>query len=267
MTANFRSKSIDRARVRQVQQVLASALLACAVLVLSAAAHAQQPPPPQPVPQQQAAPQPAAPAQPVAPTPQATPPAAKPPAVPAAPPASVPPAAAAAAAPRPSDPVVPAGDVIGTDDVLSIVYWKDKDMSADAKVRPDGRIALPLINEVQAAGLTPEQLHKRLTEESKKYMEDANITVVVREINSRRVFITGEVNKPGPYPLTSATSVLQLISLAGGLRDYANAKKIVIMRTENGRPISLPFNYKDVSSGRKLEQNIELKPGDTVVVP
>ena len=104
----------------------------------------------------------------------------------------------------PTDPVVPPGYVIGADDVLSIVYWKDKDMSADAQVRPDGRIALPLINEVQAAGLTPEQLREKITEESKKFMEDANITVVVRQINSRKVFITGEVNKPGPYPLTSA---------------------------------------------------------------
>src|SRR5689334_3441670 len=179
----------------------------------------------------------------------------------------IPPAAAAAAAPRPTDPVVPAGYVIGTDDVLSIVYWKDKDMSADAKVRPDGRIALPLINEVQAAGLTPEQLHKRLMEESKKYMEDANITVVVREINSRKAFITGEVYKPGPYPLTAPTTVLQLISMAGGLREYAEPRKIVIMRNENGRQISLPFNYKDVAAGKKLDQNIELKPGDTVVVP
>jgi polysaccharide export outer membrane protein len=255
MTANFHSKSIDRV----------VPLLVCALLVLTASVTAQQPAPQQPAPQQPA-PQPqAAPPQPAAQ--QAAPAAVQPAARPAAPPAAVPPAAAAAAAPRPSDPVVPAGYVIGTDDVLSIVYWKDKDMSADAKVRPDGRIALPLINEVQAAGLTPEQLHRRITEESKKYMEDANITVVVREINSRRVFITGEVNKPGPYPLTSATSVLQLISLAGGLRDYANSKKIVIMRTENGRSISLPFNYKDVASGRKLEQNIELKPGDTVVVP
>ena len=97
---------------------------------------------------------------------------------------------------------MPPGYVIGPDDVLSIVYWKDKDMSADAQVRPDGRIALPLINEVQAAGLTPEQLREKITEESKKYMEDANITVVVRQINSRKAFITGEVNKPGPYPLT-----------------------------------------------------------------
>ena len=180
---------------------------------------------------------------------------------------SMPAAAAAVAAPRATDPIVPAGYLIGTDDVLSIVYWKDKDMSADAKVRPDGRIALPLINEVVASGLTPEQLQKKLTEESKKYMEDANITVVVREINSRKAFITGEVNKPGPYPLTAPTTVLQLISLAGGLREYADAKKIVIMRSENGRQISLPFNYKEVASGKKLQQNIELKPGDTVVVP
>src|SRR5687767_14308035 len=176
-------------------------------------------------------------------------------------------AAAAAAAPRPTDPVVPPGYVIGADDVLSIVYWKDKDMSSDAQVRPDGRIALPLINEVQAAGLTPEQLREKLTEESKKYMEDANITVVVRQINSRKAFITGEVNKPGPYPLTSATTVLQLIAMAGGLREYADSKKIVIMRNENGRQTSLQFNYKDVIAGKNLKQNIELKPGDTVVVP
>jgi polysaccharide export outer membrane protein len=163
--------------------------------------------------------------------------------------------------------VVPSDYVIGTDDLLSIVYWKDKEMSADAKVRPDGRIALPLINEVHVAGLTPGQLQQRLTEESKKYMEDANITVVVREINSRRVFITGLVHKPGPYPLTAATSVIQLISLAGGLQEYANPKKIIIMRTENGRQTSLPFNYKEVSNGKNLAQNILLKPGDTVVVP
>ena len=180
---------------------------------------------------------------------------------------SVPPAAAAASAPRATDPVVPSDYVIGADDVLSIVYWKDKDMSSDAQVRPDGRIALPLINEIQAAGLTPEQLRQKLTEESKKYMEDANITVVVRQINSRKAFITGEVNKPGPYPLTSPTSVMQLIAMAGGLREYANGKRIVIMRTENGKPVSLPFNYKDVVGGKNLQQNIQLKPGDTVVVP
>ena len=172
--------------------------------------------------------------------------------------------AAVAAGP---DVVVPPGYVIGAEDLLTIVYWKDKDMTSEAQVRPDGRIALPLLNDVQAAGLTPEQLREKLTEESKKYMEDPNITVVVRQINSRKVFITGEVNRPGPYPLVSQTSVLQLLAMAGGLREYANSKKIVIMRTENGKQITLMFNYKDVIAGKNLKQNVELKPGDTVVVP
>ena len=168
---------------------------------------------------------------------------------------------------RPDAAAIPPGYVIGADDVLAIVYWKDKDMSAEARVRPDGRIALPLINEVHAAGLTPEELQKKITEESKKYMEDANITIVVREINSRKLFITGEVNKPGVYPLTSPTTVMQLISLAGGLREYANSKNITIMRSEGGKQVSLKFNYKEVATGKNLRQNIELKPGDTVVVP
>ena len=171
------------------------------------------------------------------------------------------------AATRAPEVTIPPGYVIGPDDLLSIVYWKDKDMSSDAQVRPDGKIALPLVNEVTAAGLTPEELRLKITEESKKFMEDANITVVVRQINSRKVFITGEVNKPGPYPLTVPTSVVQLIAMAGGLREYANSKKIVIMRTESGRPVSLPFNYPAVTSGKNLKQNVDLKPGDTVVVP
>ena len=180
---------------------------------------------------------------------------------------SAPPVAAAAAAPRATDPVIPPGYVIGPDDLLSIVFWKDKEMSADAQVRPDGRIALPLINEVQAAGLTPDQLREKITEESKKYMEDASVTVVVRQINSRKVFITGEINKPGTYPLTTPITVMQLIAMAGGLREYADAKKIIIMRSENGKPKRLPFNYKSIIEGKNLQQNIELKPGDTVVVP
>jgi polysaccharide export outer membrane protein len=184
-----------------------------------------------------------------------------------APAEGAPPVPPAAAAPRPTDPPVPAGYVIGADDLLSIVFWKDKDMSAEARVRPDGRIALPLINEVQAAGLTPEALQQKITEESRKYMEDASITVVVREINSRRVFITGEVAKPGPYSLTSPITVMQLIAVAGGLKDYANSKNITIMRSDGGKQVSLKFNYKDVAAGKNLQQNIELKPGDTVVVP
>ena len=185
------------------------------------------------------------------------------PATTAAQPGTAKPAPVAAA----PDVVVPPGYVIGAEDVLTIVYWKDKDMTSEAQVRPDGRIALPLLNDVHAAGLTPEQLREKLTEESKKYMEDPNITVVVRQINSRKVFITGEVNRPGPYPLVSQTTVMQLLAMAGGLREYANSKKIVIMRTENGKQISLTFNYKDVIAGKNLKQNVELKPGDTVVVP
>ena len=185
------------------------------------------------------------------------------------PPQQPPPTSAATppAVMRPATLAVPGNYVIGTDDLLGIVYWKDKDMSTDARVRPDGRISLPLINEVVAAGLTPEELQKRVTEESAKYMEDASITIVVREINSLKVFITGEVTKPGTYPITSATTVMQLISLAGGLREYANSKNIMIMRKEGDKQTSLKFNYKEVASGKNLKQNIDLKPGDTVVVP
>ena len=186
-------------------------------------------------------------------------------------PAPQPPPSTSAATPpavvRPPNLAVPGNYVIGTDDLLGIVYWKDKDMSTDARVRPDGRISLPLINEVVAAGLTPEELQKRVTEESAKYMEDASITIVVREINSLKVFITGEVTKPGTYPITSATTVMQLISLAGGLREYANSKNIMIMRKEGDKQTSLKFNYKEVAAGKNLKQNIDLKPGDTVVVP
>jgi polysaccharide biosynthesis/export protein len=147
------------------------------------------------------------------------------------------------------------------------VYWRDKDMSAEVTVRPDGKISLPLLNDLQAAGLTPDQLRDRLVAESKRFIEDPNVTVVVRQINSRKVFITGEVNKPGPYPLSGPTTVLQLIAVAGGLRDYADEKNIVIVRTENGRQASYRFNYKDVASRKNLGQNIALKPGDTVIVP
>ena len=168
---------------------------------------------------------------------------------------------------RPPGMDIPGSYVIGPEDVLGIVFWRDKEMSTDAKVRPDGRIALPLLNEIQAAGLTPEELQKKITEESKKYMEDASVTVVVREINSLRVFITGQVSKPGPYTLTSATTVIQLIAVAGGLSEYANSKNIMIMRKEGDKQVSLKFNYKEVAAGKKLQQNIQLKPGDTVVVP
>ncbi len=161
----------------------------------------------------------------------------------------------------------PPGFVLGTDDVLTIVFWRDKDMSAEVVVRPDGRITLPLVNDVQAAGLTPEQLRERVTAEAAKYIEDPSVTVVVKQINSLRVYITGQVAKPGVYPLTAPTTVLQLISLAGGLHEFAKSKDIVITRTEGGTQQLLRFNYRDVLKGKNLKQNVELKPGDTVLVP
>ena len=157
--------------------------------------------------------------------------------------------------------------VIGPDDVLSIVFWRDKEMSDDVAVRPDGKISLPLINEVQASGLTPEQLRVALTSAANKFVEEPAVTVVVKAINSRKVFITGMVAKPGPYSLTGSTTVLQLIATAGGVAEYAKSDRIMVMRTENGKTIGRRFNYKDVSEGRNLQQNLELKPGDTIVVP
>jgi polysaccharide export outer membrane protein len=169
----------------------------------------------------------------------------------------------------PAPPVTPPPDyVIGPDDVLQVLFWREKDVSAEVVVRPDGMISLPLLNDVKAAGLTPDQLRDSINEAAKKYFEgDPNVTITVKAINSRKVFITGGVAKPGPYLLTSTTTVLQLISMAGGLTEFAKQKNISVMRTENGKPVRYPFNYKDVANGKNLKQNIELKPGDTVIVP
>jgi polysaccharide export outer membrane protein len=162
---------------------------------------------------------------------------------------------------------VPGDYIIGPEDQLTVMFWREKDLSADVIVRPDGKISLPLLNEVHAAGLTPDQLREKVTDLAKRFVEDPNATIVVRQINSRKVFINGQVEKPGPYPLMSPTTVLQLISTAGGLREYAKRSKIVIIRTDEGRPVSLPFNYDDVMNRKNLKQNVQLKPGDVVLVP
>ncbi|PYR41315.1 MAG: sugar transporter [Acidobacteria bacterium] len=177
--------------------------------------------------------------------------------------------AAAAVAAVPARPSAVAADyVIGADDVLSILFWRDKDLSApDVTVRPDGKVTLPLLNDMQAAGLTPDQLRDAIQVAAQKYVEDPNPTVIVKEIKSRKVFITGQVEKAGPYPLNGSTTVLQLIATAGGLREFADGKDISVMRTENGKPSVYAFNYQDVLKKRNLRQNIELKPGDVVVVP
>lgn len=158
--------------------------------------------------------------------------------------------------------------VIGPDDVLSILFWRDKDLSAaDVTVRPDGKVTLPLLNDVQASGRTPEQLGDAIREAARKYVEDPNPTVIVKEIKSRRVFITGRIEKPGPYPLNGRTTILQLIAMAGGLREFVDGKDISVMRNEKDKQTVFDFNYQDVVKKRYLNQNIELKPGDVVVVP
>ena len=166
-----------------------------------------------------------------------------------------------------SIPTPPPGYVIGPEDVLTIYFWREKDLSGDVIVRPDGRISLPLLNEFAAAGLTPGQLRELVMTAADKYVQDPNLTVIVKQINSRRVYITGMVNKSGPYPLMAPTTVLQLIAMAGGLQDYANKSRIAVMRIKNGKSVGYRFNYEEVTVGKNLNQNMLLKPGDTVVVP
>lgn len=162
---------------------------------------------------------------------------------------------------------IPTDYVIGPDDVLGVLFWRDADMSGDVTVRPDGMITLPLVRDIKAAGLKPDELRAQIQKAASKYIEDPNVTVVVRQINSRNVFITGEVARPGPYPISGQLTVLQLIAISGGLNEFANEKDITITRTENGKTQAFRFNYKDVSRGKSLDQNIVLKPGDIVVVP
>lgn len=163
--------------------------------------------------------------------------------------------------------VPPPGYTIGPEDVLGVLFWRDQEMSGDVTVRPDGLITLPLIGDMKAAGLTPDLLKQQVQQAAAKYISDANVTILVRQINSRKVFITGQVTTPGAYPLTGPRTVMQLIAVAGGLTEYADAKSITIMRDEQGTTRSFKFNYKEVSKGRNLQQNIVLQPGDTVVVP
>ena len=157
--------------------------------------------------------------------------------------------------------------VIGTDDVLAIVFWELPTHGAEVAVRPDGKITLPLLNDIQAAGLTPDQLRAAITAASAKFIREPAVSVIVKQINSRKVFVTGQVAKPGPYPLTQPTTVLQMLAIAGGPTDFAKKSKIAVMRLEDGQTVSKKFNYSDVIQGKKLDQNILLQPGDTVVVP
>ena len=156
---------------------------------------------------------------------------------------------------------------IGAQDVLSISVWKDPELTQTVPVRPDGKISMPLLNDVQAAGLTPAELRDRIAEALKKYVTDPVVTVTVTQINSQRVYITGEVTHPGAFALVPGMTILQALSSAGGFTNFANTKKIYMFRTVNGKRVDFPFDYKDVIRGKKLDQNVVLEAGDTIVVP
>jgi polysaccharide export outer membrane protein len=158
--------------------------------------------------------------------------------------------------------------VIGNDDVLAINVWKEPDLSRSIPVRSDGRISLPLVGEVQAAGQTPLKLEQDIATKLQPYLEEPEVTVMVQQINSQKFNILGKVTKPGSYPLTNSATVLDAIALAGGCRDFAKQGAIYILRQNpDGGESRIPFNYKDVIKGKNTEQNIRLQPHDTIVVP
>lgn len=177
---------------------------------------------------------------------------------------------AAASASKPQNPqplggsaVDPKAYVIGPEDLLLIRVWREAELSGQFPVRPDGKISLALVNEVQAAGLTPEQLSAAIVQGLGKYMTQPEVSVAVMQVNSKKYFIIGEVQKTGSYSLTVPTTVLEALVSAGGFRDFANPKKVVILRGAQ----RLKFNYKEVVAGKKMEQNILLENGDKIIVP
>ena len=172
-----------------------------------------------------------------------------------------------AASPAKTPPRIDAGYKIGPQDVLRIDVWKEPDLTRQVSVRPDGKISLPLLDDVQAAGLTPLELRNFLREGLKEYITDPQVTVTVSEINSRRIFVTGEVSRSGTFALLPNMTVLQALSSCGGFTQFANTKKIYLLRMEGAKQVKIPVNYKELIKGRKPEINILLQDGDTIVVP
>ena len=158
--------------------------------------------------------------------------------------------------------------VIGNDDVLAINVWKEPDISRSIPVRSDGKISLPLVGEVQAAGRTPLKLEQDIATRLKSYIAEPEVTVIVQQINSQKFNILGMVNKPGSYGIANSATVLDAIALAGGFRDFAKQKSIYVLRQNtDGSQTRIPFNYKEVVKGHNPAQNIKLEPRDTIVVP
>lgn len=156
--------------------------------------------------------------------------------------------------------------IIGGDDVLAIHVWKEPDLTSTLPVRADGMISLPLINDVKAAGLTPMQLAADITDKLKKYLSDPHVTVTVTQMNSQRIYAMGEVLHPGSINLLPNMTVLQALATCG-FTQFANTKGIYVLRNDNGAQKKIPVPYKKLVKGQSMDQNLVLKPGDTIVVP
>jgi len=174
---------------------------------------------------------------------------------------------AAPVARKPASQTADLNYVIGPQDILAIDVWQERDLSVKAPVRPDGKITVPLINDIQAAGLTPAELRESIQKALAKYVTDPRVTVMVDQINSRYIYMSGEVNKPGILPLVRSMTVLQALTLVGGPNQFAKANKIYVMRVVNGKTVKFPFDYKKALKEGPGKDNIVLQNGDTVVVP
>jgi polysaccharide biosynthesis/export protein len=157
--------------------------------------------------------------------------------------------------------------LIGPGDVLQLFVWKEPELTRELTVRIDGRVSVPLLGDVEAMGRTPAQLAADLSKRFTRFLEAPQVTLGVAQANSTRFFVLGQVNKPGDFPLTGRTTVLQGLALAGGFKEFAKTDSIVIIRREKGAETAVPFNYKRLESGKELAQNVALRPGDTVLVP
>jgi polysaccharide biosynthesis/export protein len=163
---------------------------------------------------------------------------------------------------------VPPEYTIGSEDVLAINVWKEPEISRTVPVRPDGKVSVPLIGEIQAKGLTPKQLQANIAEALRSYLANPEVSVIVQEVHSQKFNVLGEVARPGSYPLATPTTVLDALAVAGGFRDFAKVTKIFVLRVRlDGSRERIPFNYKEVVKGARFEQNVELQPYDTIIVP
>lgn len=156
---------------------------------------------------------------------------------------------------------------LGPEDLVTVMVWKNEALSRTVAIRPDGWISLPLIGDVKAAGVSPMQLKGAIVDKLKDFVAEPNVTVIVDDIRSFKIYIIGEVARPGVYPLKSATTIVQALAMAGGFTQFASRGRIMVLRREADKEGGLRFNYNDIASGTDLSKNLLLKPGDTIIVP